>query len=102
MKKLIRFIATAVLTVGLLFGSATALHSNDTDVVIDYTILKEFIADWDRSEKFIIDDYYNPQNGLTVRSVANHENTTPHDNYEWTWIDHYMHWEYAAPDFDAS
>lgn len=102
MKKLLRFLAATVLTLGLVFSNATTLHSSDTDVVMDYTVIKEFIADEDRRSEFLYGNRYNPNNGLTTTSLVSHENRTAHEHFEWVWTDHYMHWQYVAPDIGSA
>ena len=100
MKKLTKFITTAIISLSLIFGGVTGIQGNTKDVVIDYLIIKEFMADEKRSNKFLWDDSYNPNMGLTTRTLANKENTTSHDHFEWTWINHFVHWTYNSPDFD--
>lgn len=101
MNLLTKLITTAILTLALVLGGATGIRSNDTDIDMDYAIIKELVAS-KRSDKFLWDDSYNPNNNLTTRSLANKENTAVHSNFDWTWIDHYIHYSYEKPNFDRA
>lgn len=98
MNILTKLITTAILTVALVLGGATGIRSNDTDIDMDYAIIKELVGS-KRSDKFLWDDSYNPNNNLTTRSLANKENTASHSNFDWTWINHYLHYSYEKPNF---
>ena len=96
MNKLTKFLATVVLSVGLMFGSVASIYSNKTmDAVIGYTVIKEFVSDEERSKTFFIRENRNPRTGFIAKSFTESENTTKHDKFKLTWIDHYLHWHYA-------
>jgi hypothetical protein len=103
MNKLIKFIATAILTIGLFIGSgASTLHSNDNNVVMNYTILTEFVANEERSQKYTAGEWYSQMDGMTTKHLTLEENTTGHNNFDWRWINHIMYWIYVAPNHDMA
>jgi hypothetical protein len=100
MNKLIKFIATAIITIGLFVGSgASTLYSNEKNVVIDYTILTEFVANEERSQKYTAGEWLDSKK-MTVKHLTSRENTAPHNNFDWSWINHIMYWTYVAPNHD--
>lgn len=101
MKILTKLITTVVITLSLLLGGATGIQSNDKNVVMDYIIIKEFVAS-ERSDKFLWTEHYNPNTGVTTRSLADEENKSSHTNFKWKYSHHFVHWSYNSPDFDNS